>query len=260
MNNNSFLKEYMKNFLLASFIFFMCFTILFAQHETDERVMGYKHFVKFNQNYPELTIETPNFFDPTIWHANGDDITHYANSICDTLGHLLFYYDGINVYGKNKVKLVNGNIHTRNFSSYYHSTLIVPIEETNRRYYYLFETIPYEENWANAQNACGASTPCPEFLELCKLQYHIIDMGVDGTQGKIISKNNLVVDSVASTLSGVKHQNNIDTWVTVMKFKSNKIYNFKVNSCTISEPVISVVPDFEYEIKPINYSYLFRFI
>lgn len=246
-------------FIIAKLLFFVFLNTLFAQHETDQRVLGYKYFLKFNQGIPDLSVTTPNFFDPNIWHANGEKITHYANSICDTLGNLLFYYDGINVYDKDKHTLENGNIHSRNFSSYYYSTLIVPIEESNRRYYYLFETIPYEEHWNTEQNACGPNVPCPEFLDLCKLQYHVIDMGADGKGGRIISKNNFVMDSVGSTLSGVKHANNIDTWVTVIKFKSNKVYNFKVNYCSIGKPVISVIPDFEYEIQPINYTSVFRF-
>lgn len=245
----------MKLILLLNFTFFISINLLLAQNETDERVLGYKHFLKFNQSNPVLTIETGNFFDPNVWHANNEKITHYANSICDTLGHLLFYYDGLNIYNKDKTIFTNGNVHTQNFSTFYNSSLIVPIEESNRRFYYLFETIPYEENWSNSKNACGTNTPCPEFLELCKLQYHIIDIATKN----VISKNNIIMDSVSSSVSGVKHLNNIDTWISVIKFKSNKIYNFKINSCSISNPVINTIPDFEYEINPQNYSPLFDF-
>jgi hypothetical protein len=138
---------------------FLCSISLFAQHETDERVIGFKYILKFNSNNPEITVTNTNLYDP--FNANYKSImnTMYANSICDTLGNLLFYYDGATLYEANGQIMNGGNVHPYNFSNHYTSSLIVPIEESNRRYYYLFETLPHEENWDYVLNQPVETTP-----------------------------------------------------------------------------------------------------
>ena len=242
----------MKVFLSA--VFFIQFSFfLFAQHETDERVIGFKYILKFNGTNPQVEIKNTDLYDP----FNPDHInilkTPYANSICDTLGNLLFYYDGFSLYSANGTMMDNGMIHEYNFNPYYCSTLIIPIEESNRRYYYLFETIPYIENWdfsTNRPKGCPITSYCFTFQDICKLQYHIIDMQANGGKGDIIKKNIFVADSVAPSISGVKHQNNIETWVSVLQSRTNVILNYKISSCGITPPVKNVIPDFEYPENP----------
>ena len=159
-------------------IFFLLFaTTLFAQHETDQRVIGFKYKLNFNASNPQVETTSINLYDPFNPNYKGDLQTPHANSICDTLGNLLFYYDGTSVYQPDGTVMQNGTLHDYNFSCYYNNALIVPIEESNRRYYYLFETIPHTENWDYTKNTpfnCPANMYCFEFWNLCKLQYHII--------------------------------------------------------------------------------------
>jgi hypothetical protein len=240
------------------FIFFLCNLPLFAQHETDNRVIGFKYKLKFNNNTPEVVTENSNLYDPYNSNYKGDLQTPYANSICDTLGNVLFYYDGTNVYEPNGQVMKNGTLHTYNFSSLYATSLIVPIEESNRRYYYVFETLPHEENWDYVRNVplnCPINTNCFKFRDLCKLVYHIIDIQGNGGKGKVIRKNIFLKDSVAPSISGIKHQNNIDTWVSVLGYRSNKILNYRVNSCEITTPVVNIIPNFEYKENPLYISY-----
>ena len=234
--------------------FFIVSTNLFAQHETDERVIGFKYVLKFNQNSPNVTLTNTNLFDPLNANYKGIMGTPYSNSICDTLGNLLFYYDGATVYEANGQIMSGGNLHVYNFSSYYVSSLIVPIEESNRRYYYLFETVPYEENWDfnnnRPKNCPVIYSNCADFYDQCRLQYHIIDMHANNGNGTVLNTHIFVADSVAPSVSGIKHQNNIDTWVSVLKSRTNIILNYKVNSCSISTPVKNDIPDFEYPDSP----------
>lgn len=226
---------------------------LFAQHETDQRVIGFKYVMKFNGSNPQVLTKNFNLYKPFSPNYKGAMQIPYANSISDTLGNLLFYYDGATLYQPNGEVMDNGRLHDYNFSSYYNNVLIVPIEESNRRYYYLFETIPYQEGWDYTKNEpldCPPNSLCLQFRDFCKLQYHIIDMNVNQGQGGVLKKNIVLVDSVAPSISGVKHQNNIDTWVSVLKSRTNKIYNYRVNSCEIYTPVINIIPDFEYPQNP----------
>ena len=245
--------------IVTSFIFS---TLLFAQHETDNRVMGFKYILKFNQNSPELSVTNTNFYEPFNSNYKGIMGAPYANSICDTFGDLLFYYDGATLYEANGQIMNGGNLHPYNFSNHYTSSLIIPIEENNRRYYYLFETLPHEEEWDYTLNqpkdyisSCYYPNECAKFWDLCTLTYSIIDMQENNGRGEIIKKNIFITDSVAPTLSGIKHQNNIDTWVTVLKYHTNQILNYKINSCNIFSPVISFIPDYEYRNKPLYISY-----
>jgi len=234
-------------------IFFICTTSLFAQHETDTRVIGFKYELQFDGNNPQIEIKNQNLYNPFNPNYKGDLQTPYANSICDTLGNILFYYDGTNVYEPNGQVMNNGTLHTYNFSSLYATSLIVPIEESNRRYYYMFETLPHAENWdytLNTPLSCPANIYCFKFWDLCKLEYHIIDIQGNGGKGKVIKKNIFLKDSVAPSISGIKHQNNIDTWVSVLEYRSNKILNYEVNSCEIKEPVVNMIPNFEYKDNP----------
>lgn len=238
-------------------IFILFSTILFGQHETDQRVIGFKYKLNFNATNPQVETTSAYLYDPFNTNYKGDLKTPHANSICDTLGNLLFYYDGTSVYQPNGAVMQNGTLHDYNFSSYYNNVLIVPIEESNRRYYYLFETIPHPENWDYTKNTpsnCPANIYCFTFWDLCKLQYSIIDVQANAGNGAVSKKNIFVIDSVAPSISGIKHQNNIDTWVSVLKYHTNKILNYKVNSCAIQGPIISSIPDFEYKQVPLYVS------
>ena len=239
-------------------LFFLYSISLFAQHETDNRVIGFKYKLKFNNNTPEVVTENLNLYNPHNPNYKGDLQIPYANSICDTLGNVVFYYDGTNLYEPNGQIMNNGVLHAYNFSSLYATSLIVPIEESNRRYYYVFETLPHEENWDYIRNVplnCPINTICFKFRDLCKLEYHIIDMHGNGGKGSVIRKNIFLKDSVAPSISGIKHYNNIDTWVSVLGYRSNKILNYRVNSCEITKPVINSIPNFEYKENPLYIPY-----
>lgn len=241
----------MKYFFLVFILRLM--PLVHAQHETDERVIGFKYLMKFKANKPQVEIKATDYYNP--FNPNHHNVlqTMYANSICDTLGNLLFYYDGFAIRTATGQLMSDGMINKFNFKPYYCSTLIVPIEESNRRYYYVFETIPYLENWDFVNNSplnCPSNSYCLDFYDMCKLQYHIIDMHANGGQGGIIKKNIFVADSIAPSISGVKHQNNIDTWVSVLQSRTNVVLNFKVNSCTIGPPIKNTIPDFEYTNQP----------
>jgi len=256
------LYYYMKIVFALLVTLFILATTLFAQHETDKRVIGFKYILKFNQNNPEVSLTNKNLYDPFNPNYKGDLQTPHANSICDTLGNMLFYYDGTSIYQANGEVMQNGILHKDNFSSYYNNALIVPIEEGNRRYYYLFETIPYQEDWNYITDrpiedvlSCYYPNACGKFWDLCKLQYHIIDMQANGGNGGVFKKNIFIADSVAPSISGIKHQNNIGTWVSVLKYRTNTILNYLVNSCSIQNPIINTIPDFEYQDKPYYVSY-----
>ncbi len=239
---------------LFALLYTLCLiAVVHAQRETDERVIGFKYLMKFNANKPQVEIKNTNYYNPFNTNYKGPDFTIYANSICDTLGNLLFYYDGSTVYRADGQVMHNGVLHPYNFNNYYVNNLIVPIEESNRRYYYVFETVPYIENWdfnTNKPVNCPLNQSCYEFYDMSKMQYHIIDMHANGGSGGIIKKNIFIADSIAPSISGVKHQNNIDTWVSVLKSRTNVVMNFKVNACSIDPPIENVIPDFEYTNQP----------
>jgi len=214
MNITRIFISHMKIRFILIATFFILSVSLFAQHETDKRIIGFKYELQFDGNNPQIDFKNQNLYNPFNVNYKGDLQTPHANSICDTLGNILFYYDGANVYEPNGQVMNNGVLHIYNFSSLYATSLIVPIEESNRRYYYVFETLPHEEKWDYIRNVplnCPINMNCFKFRDLCQLEYHIIDMNGNEGKGKVISKNIFLKDSVAPYISGIKHQNNIDT-------------------------------------------------
>ena len=235
----------MRSIGIFLYIFFcLCFSSL-SQNELKQRVIMNNKILSFSGTQPQIVNSSQNFFNVLNPNYHGY-FYPVPNSICDTLGNLLLYTDGFNVYDKNKNIIKNGNLRDHSFSQKTHYNIFIPIEEDNRKYYYLFEAVPYQSGWDFTSNQPYNNTLNNFFFDLCQLQYSIIDISANQGLGAIIKKNVVLKDSVAPTIGAVKHANNIDTWLTVLSYHSNKFLTYKINSCSISGPDVAVVNDFHY--------------
>jgi gliding motility-associated-like protein len=146
------------------------------------------------------------------------------------------YSDGINVYNKNKQIMANGKLRDYGLSFLNKTSVFIPLEENNRRYYYLIETTPYLEY----------RLPSTNFIkqDYCRLEYSIIDTKGDNGLGEVIKKNILIQDSVAPSICAVKHNNNIDTWLVVHGCYSSVFFSYKINSCSITLENSAIIEDY----------------
>ncbi len=141
-------------------------------------------------------------------------------SIADSLGNLLFYSDGVTIWNKNHVPMLNGQ-NMGQWSS--QGAMIVPLPSNNHLYYF------FNYVWDN-----------PAFQY--HFQYSIIDMDLNNGNGAVISdkKGIRLFDNSSHHLSAVKHVNGKDVWVVSHGYHNDRYYAFLLTATGLNEiPVIS---------------------
>ena len=142
--------------------------------------------------------------------------------ISDTLGNLLFYTNGPNVWDRTHQLMPNGN-GLMGCISASQGSLIVPKPGSNSIYYI------FTISWG-CTDTIGA------------LRYSIIDMTLNGGFGDVASKNIFLFSPVNEQLNAVHHCNGKDIWVTSHQLHSNKFYSYLVTNAGIDTiPVISAI-------------------
>lgn len=82
-------------------------------------------------------------------------------------------------------------------------------------------------------------TPTYVYLYPKHLYYSYIDMSENGGVGKVISKNQVLMNDtiLASCMTACKHQNGKDWWVLSMQEGTNQFYKFRTSGDNILAPV-----------------------
>lgn len=67
-----------------------------------------------------------------------------------------------------------------------------------------------------------------------------------------------IADSVGPGIGAVKHANGIDTWVTTLRYRTNFLQTFRINSCGVFGPYTDTVPGFHYKVdtNALSYNYV----
>jgi hypothetical protein len=198
----------MKTKLLTLAIVWLFANTIFAQKETNIWYFGEYAGLDFNSGSPvALTNSVMNQLEG-------------SSSIADANGNLLFYTDGMTVWDKYHNQMPNGDSLDGGYSTA-QSALIVPMPGSSLMYY----IFTVEES----------GTPG-------NFSFSIVDMSLNGGNGDVTLKNNLLLSQVSEQLTAVKSANNIDTWVMVHLRNSNAFYAYLVTSVGVSAaPVVSNV-------------------
>jgi hypothetical protein len=148
--------------------------------------------------------------------------TEASSAICDTLGNLLFYTDGLTVYDSTNTPMPNGS-GVLGCSSSSQGALIVPFPQ-HPDVYYVFTTSCYEFNFSQ-----GA-------------RYAIVDMSLHNGLGDVTLKNQLISADVAEELAATYHSNNCDVWITMHERITNNFRSYLLTDTgLVNPPVISSV-------------------
>ena len=143
-----------------------------------------------------------------------------TSSICDALGNILFYSNGVTVFNRLHQVMVNGDNLMGNNSSV-QSSVIIPVPG-NDSIYYLFTTDAIENNFVNGY------------------RYSIINMRLDNGNGAVISKNVLLFDGCTERMVAARHANGTDTWLITNDFNSDTFRAWIVNCDGLqTTPVVS---------------------
>lgn len=144
-----------------------------------------------------------------------------CSSICDDLGNLLFYTNGVTVFNKEHQVMVNGD-HIGGHISAFQSSIIVQ-HPGNKNFYYIFTSDAYENSFVNGH------------------RYTTIDMTGDNGKGTVLSKNNVLSASGTERLAACRHSNGTDVWVVTTDKNSNTFRSWLIdcNGLNTSE-IVSV--------------------
>jgi hypothetical protein len=158
----------------------------------------------------------------TIALTNGQNIGPEGSAtICDTSGQLLFYTNSDTVWNKQGYAMSNGALVSSNGTL--SQVIIIPQPSLQNMFYIITTQIQ------------GQSS--------LNLQYHVVNMNLNGGLGDVVSKNNLLIAStITEQIAATYHNNGTDIWFITHEYGNNKFLCYLVNSTGInSSPVISNV-------------------
>ena len=142
-----------------------------------------------------------------------------TSSISDANGQLLFYTNSDTVWNNTHNMMPNGTIN--NTGGTLSQVLIIPKPQSPGTYYIVTTEIQ------------ATGTP--------NLQYHTVDMSLDGGLGDVSSANNVLTTSnVTEQVCATYHDNGVDIWLMAHEYGTNNFMAFLVTSTGISPtPIIS---------------------
>ncbi|MBI1226954.1 MAG: T9SS type A sorting domain-containing protein [Bacteroidetes bacterium] len=202
------------------YCFFICCLLstanVFAQKWDNVWLMGYNYYpgllagLDFYWGYPDTTA----FYSP--YELDDTDA-----SICDDDGNLLFYTNGVYVADRHHQQMEGSegfnldSIVTMlgvNYLPMSQCAIILPYPDHPGQYF-LFHLSGRLFNGYND-------------LQPFRLDYSIVDMSENNGAGKMVAKNeNLVQDTLLyGTLQAVQHGNGRDWWIVVGAYNESKFY------------------------------------
>jgi len=144
-----------------------------------------------------------------------------TSSICDSLGNLLFYTDGVTVWNNQDLVIDGSGSLSGSFSST-QSALIVPYPKHEGQYY-IFTTSSAEYIFNGEYS--GAA-------------YSILDLNLNGGQGQITALNIELIDTTCEKITGIETCNG-DYWIIAHEFNSSNFLVWKLTEAGLEYPKIS---------------------
>jgi hypothetical protein len=136
--------------------------------------------------------------------------------MCDTSGTLLFYTDGLTIWGNTHVPMPNG-FGLAGGSSSSQSALIVP-DPGNTVLYYVFTV---------QSDATGG------------LSYSIVDMTLNGGLGDVTVKNAALLAFTGEKVTGFQKPGTNDIWIVTHEWGTADFYSYLLTAAGLQVPVVS---------------------
>ncbi len=234
----------MKRIILFIFLFTITIQTGFSQKEDFFWVLGYDSDTS-STNFGGTNIDF-NVEPPDIYYEFRDmnfDITN--SSICDSMGNLLFYTNGIAISSYNGEIMENGEgLNPDPFTDdwidegypLYQGTLILPQPESSNLYYLFHEEYSWTPNDPNYN------------VKVFTLYYTLIDISANNGLGVVIEKNIPVIQDTIDygKITATKHANGIDWWILIPEFDSNKYYRILFTENGVTSIDSQEIGDFVY--------------
>lgn len=153
-----------------------------------------------------------------------DAVSEGTTSVADTLGNLMFYSNGVDVWNRLHQKMPRGTGLAGNNSTT--QTLAVP-HPADKKLYYIFTASPQGNNCIDTTfYSFSYNQKVPGFW------YSIIDMSADNGLGDIVVKNVRLVASTTEKMCATLHENGQDIWVMMHEWNSNTFRAYRLTRDT----------------------------
>jgi hypothetical protein len=176
----------------------------FAQHETDHWACGNYSFFRFGSGLSQAGEAS------RMRQLEGSAVVSDAQS-----GQLLFYSDGVSVWGKDHQLLPNGT-GLKGSPTSTQSALIVPFPGREGQYY-LFSVKAYDDGPDGS------------------LHYSVVDTRLRNGLGDVTEKNRLLESMTTEKLTAVPHANGHDYWILSHAWNSDAFLVYLLTSEGITE-------------------------
>lgn len=196
----------MKKVALLLFFYSISVVFLFSQNSKRTNIwyFGENAGIDFNTNPPSPLLDGA----LKIWEG--------CATICDTMGQLMIYTDGIKIWNKNH-EVIPGATNLGGNNSATQSGIIVP-KPGSHDSIYVFSV--------DDEGGSGG------------LRYAIVDMTLNGGLGGLISANNRLLNPSTEKITVIQHCNKIDYWIIAHEFNSSKFYTWKLSTNGMSSNAI----------------------
>ena len=210
-------------------IVLLSFDIVFSQTESTTWYFGNGSGLSFISDKPTIL-------------SNGNLFTDEGcSSISDSTGNLLFYTNGLTVWGNDHLPLSNG-MGLLGGNSSTQSALIIP-KPGDKTTYYLFTV----DEIAGPNGLCYSIIEGNSTIKGARKQFknnsHYIspDLKIAPMRWQVTIKNQILLTPVSEKLIAISHQNNKDYWIITHTWNSADYFAFPVTENGIGEPVVSKI-------------------
>lgn len=212
---------FMKKSILI-LLFFVHFS-MFSQGESNIWYFGKNAGLDFNSGSPVPLL------DGQINTVEG------CAAISNNLGQLLFYTDGVKIYNKNHVVMLNGSGLTGHSSSTQSAIIVKKPGSSNLFYVFTVDSLGSTNGF----------------------RYSIVDISLDSGLGGVTSEKNVLIYAPScEKISITKHANNIDYWIVTHSFPGNTFFSHLLTSSGLNtNPTLSNI-NFNIPFDNIIYSQL----
>jgi len=214
--------------------FTILFLLLFSSASSNAQLQNTwmtGHFL--NPIYPKGGIDFSSGSADTFSLFRDMPFLNTNSMICDSVGNLLFYTNGIYIANSNHDTLLN----SENFNPGYSSTVswyglnilqglvIIPNPGNHDQYFILHTSSELFSDGVNNQ------------YQPFNLSYSLVDIALDSGKGGVISnkKNILLINDTLTLghITATKHANGRDWWLLIHRYQSDLFYKILVTPDTI---------------------------
>ncbi|MEP7197061.1 MAG: T9SS type A sorting domain-containing protein [Saprospiraceae bacterium] len=197
-------------------------------------VMGYQNGINdTNEICGKFELKFNNTDEPQAFCTYNNSILNMLNNqetICDSSGQLLFYFDGYRIADKNHEIIENGEginsgtvreLYPKGYPSL-RGSLILPDPIDKNKWYIFHQYLEYLKN-----------QPSGNGIFCTNVYYTVIILDTISNRLKVLSKNSpLLINTNSRLVNGhfnaVKHANGKDWWIITQELESNKFFLFRL--------------------------------